>query len=210
MKIYVNGFVADNHGGGNIQIGVVGAFYDETNHVLIDNNSFDMDLSGVTTEAGVKAAAITSLINYATSQSYSVTASDIIWSIDASIAPLIQARSFANPTRTLNSAFQISSTRDAMVSYTVDIGATISLTSGQAGTVTLQYADDSGQTTNVKTVQSSVNGNTGTLTLGLNLTQTVTAILAGIIPAGKYVKLVTANTTGSPSFSWRAGQEVLL
>lgn len=120
------------------------------------------------------------------------------------------AMSFATTTRSLNSAFQISATRATFVSYTVDVATTLSLTGGQTGTVSLQYADDSGFTTNVKTVQSSVNGNTGTLTLGLAITQTGTAAVTGMIPAGKYVKLVTANTTGTPTFTYRAGQEVLM
>lgn len=120
------------------------------------------------------------------------------------------ALTFATSTRSLNTAFQVSATKAAMVTYTVDIGATLSLTSGETGTVTLQYADDSGFTTNVKTVQSSANGNTGTLAIGLGLTQTSTASLTGIIPAGKYVKLVTANTAGTPTFTYRNQQEVIL
>lgn len=120
------------------------------------------------------------------------------------------SRSYAYPTRTLNSGYQISTTRDAAVSYTVDIAATLSLTSGQAGSVVLEYADDSGFTTNVKTVCQTVNGNTGTLTIGLNLTQTASGTLSGIIPANKYVRIRTVNTTGSPSFTYRGSQEVLL
>ena len=137
---------------------------------------------------------------------YSVGTSDIIWA-----QPNISVfRTFTNPSRSLNSAFQISATQDVSVSYTVDVASTLTLTGGATGTVTLQYADDSGFTTNVKTVQSSVNGNTGTLTIGLSLTQTGTCSLSGVIPAGKYVKLVTANTAGTPTFTFRAAQEVLL
>ena len=119
------------------------------------------------------------------------------------------SKTFTNPTRSLNTAFQISTTSDAFVSYSVDIGATLSLTTGQTGTVTLQYADNSAMSTNLVTVQSSANGNTGTLTVGLGLTQTATATLTGYIPAGKYVKIVTANTTGTPTFTFRLAQEVL-
>lgn len=131
---------------------------------------------------------------------------------DGSLAtlPVAASRSFANPSRTLNSSYQISATRDAMVSYAVNIAAALSLSGGQTGTVTLQYADDSGFTTNVVSVNSATNGNTGTLTIGLGLTQTGTAGVSGIIPAGKYVKLVTANTAGTPTFSYLSGQEVLL
>ncbi len=124
--------------------------------------------------------------------------------------PTVPSRSFANPTRSLNTAFQISSTRDAMVSYGVDIAATLTLTGGATGTLFLEYADNSGFTTNVVTVNNTANGNTGTLTVGLSLTQTATATVCGVIPASKYVRLRTANTTGTPTFTWRSGQEVLL
>ena len=119
-------------------------------------------------------------------------------------------RSASNPARSLNSAFQPSTTRDALVTYSVDIACTLSLTTGQTGTVFLEYADDSGLTTNVVEVARCVNGNTGTLAIGLNLTQNVTAGLGGYVPAAKFVRLRTANTVGTPTFNYRSGQEVLL
>lgn len=124
--------------------------------------------------------------------------------------PTVSAMTFTNPARSLNTSFQISTTSAAFVSYTVDVATSLSLSGGTTGTVTLQYADDSGFTTNVKTVQSSVNGQTGTLTIGLGLNQTSTAAVTGMVPVGKYVKIVTANTTGTPTFTYRAAQEVLL
>lgn len=120
------------------------------------------------------------------------------------------ARSVAHPARTLNSAFQISSAQDASVSYSVDISASLSLVTGQVGTLYLRYADDSAHTTNVKEVGRSVNGNAGALTIGLALTQTATATLSGVVPLGKYAKIVTENTTGTPTFTFRSAQEVLL
>lgn len=122
----------------------------------------------------------------------------------------VDAMSFANPSRSLNSAFQVSSTRASYVNYSVDIATTVSLAGGQVGTVFLEYADDSGFTTNVKEVGRFVNGQTGTLVVGLTLNQTNTAQVQGMIPAGKYVRLRTANTTGSPTFTFRSAQEVLL
>lgn len=120
------------------------------------------------------------------------------------------ARSHSSVSRSLNSAFQIHATRDAMVSYSVDISCTISLTTGQTGTVYLEVADDSLFTTNVQEVCRFVNGNSGTLTLGLNLVQAATGTLSGYVPPAKYVRLRTANTTGTPTFTYRSGQEVLL
>lgn len=119
------------------------------------------------------------------------------------------SKSFNSVSRTLNSAFQISSSRDTFVSYAVDVSSTLSLITGQAGTVVLEYADNSGMSTNVVTVNSAVNGNTGSLAIGLNLTQTVTTVVSGVIPAGKYVRIRTVNTTGTPTFTYKSGQEVL-
>lgn len=120
------------------------------------------------------------------------------------------SRTFNNPTRSLNSAFQISTTQDTAVSYSVDIAASLSLTGGQAGTVYLRYADDSAHTTNVKEVCRFAASNTGTLTIGLALNQIATGTLSGIIPASKYAKMVTNNDTGTPTFTYRNAQEVLL
>lgn len=124
--------------------------------------------------------------------------------------PTINTRSQSSASRTLNSAFQISSTRDTLANYSVDIATTLSLTTGQSGTVFLEIASDSGFTTNVQELARFVNGNTGTLTIGLSLSQNVTGTLSGYIPAAYYARLRTANNTGTPTFTYRSGQEVLL
>lgn len=131
--------------------------------------------------------------------------------VDSRIASTTKnSMSFGTTTRSLNTAFKISTASTTFVSYTVDIASTLSLVSGDTGTVTLEYADDSGFTTNVKTVQTSANGNTGTLAIGLGLTQTSTAALTGIIPANKWVRISTANTVGTPTFTYRGQQEVVM
>lgn len=188
----------------------------------IANDGVTIPFSSFTDFASREAAAESALLTYGSVHGYTYGASDIIWpyynqsAVAAQIAtatsslPLPVAMSFGTTTRSLNSAFQVSSGRASIVSYTVDVASGLTLTGGNAGTVTLQYADDSGFTTNVTTVQSSTNGNTGTLTIGLATTQIVSATITGVIPAGKYVKIVTANTTGTPTFTYRAGAEVLL
>jgi hypothetical protein len=136
---------------------------------------------------------------------------DQVGTLDEFIWPdFPMAHSFANPSRSLDSAFQISTTRDAAVYYSVSVASTLSLTAGQLGSVELRYADDSGFTTNVVTASVSTNGNTGTLTVGLNTVQTSGVIVAGIVPAGKYVKLVSVDTTGTPTQTIVRSQEVLL
>lgn len=156
--------------------------------------------------ADVQAGFVNAAIATASAQGFTITASDVL--SELSVLPL--NRTFNYPTRSLNTAFQVSTTQDSQVSYGVNISATLSLTTGQTGTVVLEYADDSGFTTNVKTVQSSVNGNSGTLALGLGLGQSVTATVTGMVPAGKYVRVRTVNTTGTPSFTLTTAQEVLI
>lgn len=120
-------------------------------------------------------------------------------------------KTFNSPLKILaiNSIQQISTTQDAQVSYSVDIITSVSLSGGATGTVFLEYADNLAFSTNVKEVGRFVNGQSGTLVVGLTLTQTSTANLNGVIPAGKYARLRTDNTAGTPTFAWRSGQEVL-
>lgn len=116
------------------------------------------------------------------------------------------ARVFANPARALNTAFQISATRDAHVVYTVDISVTSLLLAGASGRVFLECADDAAFTTNVVAVSSSPNATGGVL----NVTNLGAGNVVGIIPAGKYARIRTAATTGAPTFTFVSSQEVQL
>lgn len=140
----------------------------------------------------------TSLATVATSGSYN----DLT---NKPTIPTIAARVFQNPTRSLNTAFQISTTRDAAVIYTVDISVTSLILAGQSGRVYLEYADDSGFTTNVVTVSSSPNATGGVL----NVTNLGSGNVTGWIPAGKYARIRTANATGAPTYTFQSSQEVL-
>lgn len=131
---------------------------------------------------------------------------------DGSLAtfPTTIARSFSYPTRAVNTCFQLSNVQDAEVRYNVDISTTLSLVTGQRGTVYLRHYTNNTCTLGAQDVDVATNGNTGSLTVGLNLTQTITAKLTGIIPAGKWVQIVTENTTGTPTFTARLGAETLI
>lgn len=116
----------------------------------------------------------------------------------------------SSATRSLNSAFQISSTRAALVFYSVRITTTVSIGSNQDGDVILEIASDSGFTTNVQTVSIGENGQTISVALALNSVQAQTVVLTGYIPSGYYVRLRTVNNTGTPTYLYRAGQEALI
>lgn len=167
-------------------------------------------VTSITAGTGLSGGTITtsgtiSLPNTGTAGSYSGVTTDAQGRVTAGTA-----RSFAYQTRTLNSCFQVSSTRDAFVTYSVDIAATLGLAGGQQGTVYLRIYTDGSCTTGTQEITRFVNGNTGSLTIGLSVTQNVTGTLTGVIPAGSYVQLVTQNNIGSPTFTARPGQEVLL
>lgn len=115
-------------------------------------------------------------------------------------------RSITNPTRSLNTAFQLSTSQDALVSYAVDITVASLLIGGTSGRVVLEYANEVGFTTGVTTVTSCGSSTGGVL----NITNVNTANLSGVIPAGKYVRLRTMNVTGNPTFTYQSAQETLL
>lgn len=118
-------------------------------------------------------------------------------------------RSQASAARALNTAFQISATRDAWVSYSVQITVTASIAGGQNGDVILEIASDSGFTTGVQTLAINGLGQTYSVAIALQGVQPQTGVVTGYVPAGYYARLRTVSNTGAPSFSYRAGQEVL-
>lgn len=167
-------------------------------------------VTSVTAGAGLSGGTITtsgtiSLPNTGTASTYSGVTTDAQGRVIAGTA-----RSFSYQTRALNTCFQPSASRDVMAVYPVEISASLSLSGGTVGTVYLRTYTNSGCSTGTQEVMRAVNSNTGALTIGLNTTQTSTGALTGIIPAGLWVQLVTENTTGTPTFTARPGQEILL
>lgn len=117
----------------------------------------------------------------------------------------LPSKSYSNPTRALNTAVQLSATREAQVSYPVDVRVQSLLLGNAQGTVTLQYADNSGMSTNLVSLMSGTNSTSGVL----NLDNTGTVTLVGTIPAAKFVRIATAVNAGTATFTSRQGQEVL-
>lgn len=124
--------------------------------------------------------------------------------------PVPPAASQSAATRSLNSAFQVSATRNASVFYSVSISNTLSLGGGSAGVVIFEIATNSGFTTGVQELGRISNSNTGTLVIGLTLVDATTQQVMGFVPAGYYARLRTSNTTGTPTYTYMSGQEVLL
>jgi hypothetical protein len=119
-------------------------------------------------------------------------------------------RAASYPSRALNTIYQPSSTRDTLVNYSVDVSTSATLLGGQTGTVFLEISPSSTFASGVQEVGRFVNGNSVSLAIAITVTQSVTGTLSGYVPSGFYVRLRTANTTGTPTFNYRSGQEVQL
>lgn len=189
----------------NVQVTIV----DTSNNSMYDNATIVIGPSDLVayTPAEFQAAILTNLLAYSAIQGYGLTANDIIW-IDTASAPLPKV--FNYPSRSLSTAFQISATRDAQVAYSIRIANVLTLSGGAANDIVLQYADNSGFTTNVVEASRAGNSNTGGLVVGLTLNDAICVPIMGIIPAGKYVRLVPANVTGTPTNTVVRSQEVLI
>lgn len=124
--------------------------------------------------------------------------------------PTVVTPSQSSATRALNTAFQVSTTRPALVTYTGSITVTASITGGQDGSQILEIASDSGFTANVQTLSSARSSQTYSLAVAIQGVQISNTVLHGWIPAGYYVRLRTVNTTGTPTYSYVSGQEVLM
>lgn len=110
-----------------------------------------------------------------------------------------------NPvSRPLNTSFQVSTTNPAMVFYSLQTVSTISLLVGQTATAFLEISPDNINWTEQNRIN---NGNTGVLSIGLNITQTVIAPLAAMIPKNYYVRI---RTTGTGAVSYISGQETVI
>ncbi len=127
------------------------------------------------------------------------------------------ARSFNNSpgrsivTGTGATGFQVSSTRDSIVNYSVNIVTTATIAGGQDGMVLLEIAPTNSATPgDWVEVGRSRNGQALSLALTLQSVQTVAGQVGAVIPAGYYAKLRSVNNTGTPSYAFNSGQEVLI
>lgn len=188
-----------------------GAYGDLTGTpTTLDGYGITDAVRSVTAGAGLSGGIITgagtiSLPSTGTAGSYSGVTTDAQGRVTTGTV-----RGFAYPTRALDTCFQVSATRDALVSYAVEITVQSTLASGQVGAVYLETFSDSGCTTGTQEIMRGKLGLTQALGLTVTLDGSSMATLHGVIPAGAYVKLRTENTTGTPTFTARPGQEVLL
>lgn len=112
--------------------------------------------------------------------------------------------------RLLNSAFQVSTTRDALVAYFIKITTVATIGGNADGDVFLEIADDAAFTQNVQQLAVFGQSQAFGVVIGIQCTQAITGSIIGAIPAGKWVRMRTVLNLGTPTFQYRLGQETLL
>lgn len=128
---------------------------------------------------------------------------------DLSNKPAILSPTQSSASRSLNTAFQISSTKPSLATYSVQCTITASIAGGQNCDIIFEIASDINFTSNVQTVSIAGTGQTYTLAVAIQGVQPQTAVVSGWVPSAYYARLRPVQNTGAPTFSYRAGQEVL-
>lgn len=105
--------------------------------------------------------------------------------------------------RSFNTAYRESTTQIYNISVSTQISCNLSLSGGQAGTITLEISSNG--TSGWIPVGVLAGSNTGTLTIGLNTTQITGNQLSYDVPATWYWRLTTNSTVGSPTYTYNKG-----
>lgn len=206
---------------------MITVYIDTVNHVIVNGGmvsaTYGTDIVLYTLDELVSVMT-PKIITDAAGLGFTITSADIIWMTPNVLSPedkaLIQAatvaRTQSQATRSLvtgtgATGFQVSSTRDALVSYNATIVSTATIAGAQSGTVVLEVASTNSATAgDWKEVARFTNGQALSLAITLQSVQTMAGNLTGFIPKGYYAKLRTINNLGTPSFSYNSGQEMLM
>lgn len=150
-----------------------------------------------------RANVITKTVAWAAGQGITLAGSSIMFPYDAAVIPHV----VSNPTRALSTAYQPSTTSPTLVIMSVEQDDSLSLTGGTKSNVALLASSTSAFTTS-NLDSEAVNGNTGTLTIGLNTIAAGGGVVVGVVPAGFWYKAVPTNTTGTATFTVLGTTEV--
>lgn len=166
------------------------------------------------TNSGTSTSASLGIVAATSSVPGSMSASDKA-KLDA--YPGYATRSFNNvPARTIQTVaaaangWQLSSTRDASISYSVSITTTTSIGGPSSGNVVLEICSTNSATAaSWIQVGQVVSSQTATLAIALNLVSINGGGVFCTVPAGYYARLRSTVSGGTVSFAFLSGQEVL-
>lgn len=157
---------------------------------------------------GITSSLVTGALGYTpVSSSRTLTINGVTYDLSANRSWTVGAptESVYNPTRSLNSNFTISSTKQARVAYTVSLVATNPLLVGSSvATVYLEYSTNGG--TNWILVGQVANSSSIGLAVTIAITNSQTSVVSGSIPANALVRLRSV-TSGTATATLLASQE---
>lgn len=107
--------------------------------------------------------------------------------------------------------WQISTSKPAMASYTVNVATTAAIGGAVNGAIILKTSATNSSIAG-DWVESGRIANSQAITLAIVLqsAQNVTAPIFAMVPAGYYLCLQSATTSGNPSYSYLSGQETII
>lgn len=115
--------------------------------------------------------------------------------------------SISTPTRAIGTAFQPSTTRPVLVSYSARVASTLNVSGGASGRIELRCDASNPPTTVRKRVAG---GLTGTVVAGIAVTDIAEGDMSVLVPPGHYVLLQSVNEIGTPTYSLLAQSEIVL
>jgi len=142
--------------------------------------------------------------NYTVDNKGRITAASNI-SVNNSPSPTIQTVAAAA------NGNQISSTRVAVVNYSVTLVSTATISGAQSGYVVLEICPTNSTTAgDWIEIGRTPNGQAVSLAVVLQSVSTGGGQVGGYVPAGYFRRLRSVNVSGTPSYNYNSGQEILL
>ncbi len=115
--------------------------------------------------------------------------------------------STASGARNFNQAYQVSSTKYVDIRVSASISNSLTLSGGSSGEVYLEYSADG--STGWALAGRAANASTGTVVVGISTTAIGGGQMGVILPPGYYWRLRTNNVSGTPTYTFTGGVEIL-
>jgi hypothetical protein len=104
---------------------------------------------------------------------------------------------------------RISTTNNVGVNYSVTINTSVSISGNSSGYVVLEVCPTNSTTaSDWLEIARVINGQSGTLVIGLTLNQAGGGMIGGMIPIGYYHRLRLVTVAGTPSATFNSGQQI--
>lgn len=171
---------------------------------IVDTPTRQISPTAYTTISDIISAVENDILSYASSQSYSITAADILW---VGLNSPSGSVSESTPTLTLQTSTgavgtQLSASQAGWLTIEGSVSTTATIGGASAGDILVEVAPTNSATAG-DWVQKGIIGNSQNITLAivLNSVQVVKGATTVFVPAGYYAKVRSLTGSGSPTYS---------